>query len=537
MPTKSARLVSLVVAVVLFLVLLAACAGKQNEQSEPKPTGSQAAETGGATGDNGTAPENGSFFPLAEPIEITAVVPDFGRERNTRIDKEIEKRTNIKIKWQIIPGNYAEKVNTMLASGDVPDLIALTQPELEKYQSQGLFIDFSKYTDQMPNFQKWNAKFSDMENYFKTASGNLYTINALNTEGALGIGFLYRKDILDKNSLQLPATTTDMYNVLKQLKTAYPDSYPFYSDKWAMTDGMYWLYHTSGKIFFDQDTLQYKYGPEMSNYMDALRFARKLYTEGLVNPDFPVATPEQIAAQFNSGKGFMRYYWLGAVANDISDGQKVDPNFKLEAALPPVTDTGLQGRTMIHYPTNNWWSVTGNAKGKYVEQLVKYLDYQMSDEFIDLINWGFEGETYSVKDGRKEFIIGSDAVKGMGIDGRSGIFAPMDPNVSLVTAKNKDIIDITKLYTSNVEKIGIAKEPIIKTSDDFNTRRGQVMGRVDTAMDEASMKFIMNKIGEDEMLKVIKDTVDKGEYKEFVDTLNAEFAKIKDSYKLDFNIK
>ena len=94
-----------------------------------------------------------------EPITISVMIRDFGRERTKYIDRLLEERENIHIEWTIVPAAdydmvFEQKVN----AGELPDLFETKKTMTEKYAGSGNFVDFSEYLNKMPNLEKWMKK-------------------------------------------------------------------------------------------------------------------------------------------------------------------------------------------------------------------------------------------------------------------------------------------------------------------------------------------------------------------------------------------
>ena len=61
----------------------------------------------------------------------------------------------------------------------------------------------------------------------KSADGKTYFPQNYGTDNRQGIrAWLYRKDIFEKHNLEVPETMDEVYEVAKELKKLYPDSYP-----------------------------------------------------------------------------------------------------------------------------------------------------------------------------------------------------------------------------------------------------------------------------------------------------------------------
>lgn len=542
--SKTVRILSLFIYVIFIAMMGMACQSGTKDQSATTSGTNIGASTAGSTTQE---LQQKVYFPLENQIEISVLLPDFGRTRVFKVDQEIEKKTNIKFNWELVPfGGYDEKFTVLMASGKLPDAFMMNNNVRLQYQAQGKFVDFSKYLDKMPNLKAWSEKYPDILNLPKTTEGNVYALTSFTRGGQLPIGYLYRKDIYQKNNIKIPETFDEWYQGLKKLKELYPTVYPVVSVGDQVIRSIYEAYHTSNTIFFDQDNMEYKYGPSTTNFIDALNFARKLYTEKLLDPEFSVTDHPKHQEKIQTGKGFMTIYYIGMNAVYNQNGKSVDPDFNVGTALPPVTETGLQGRVMVQYPVGGWFYTGVSNESKYKEEVVQLLDYQLTDEFTNLVNWGFEGETYTVENNTRKYLPdvrtaantnGKIVLKDLGIDGRSGIW----PIYDLMAANSRDgddnVVKDTQMYIDNADKIALWREPNIITPKDISDEKAQVMTAVDTLISENTMKYIMGKISIEQMKKIIADVEAKGQYKKYVDFNNTEFAKVKDSFKFDKGIK
>lgn len=543
--TKKAGVVAVCLALVLALV--AACSNANNTSGKPPGTGTTAPETNTSETGTGTT-ESGNYFPLKQPIEVKAMILDFGRSRDLRTDQELEKRTNIKFNWDLVPGaDIATKPNIVMASGNIPDLMIFTRPVFEQYQNSGSFVDFAQYLDKMPNLSKYIEKFPDIANFPKTAEGNIYAINNFYVEGNLPVGYLYRKDIYDQHGIALPTTFGELYDGLKKLRAAYPDVYPLVVPNGHVPSYMYRAYHTSDTIYFDLDALEYKYGPATQNFVDSLNFTRKLYEEGLIDAEFPVTDPEMAKQKIITGKGFMTIDYIESLTRFNEEGQASDPAYHMVAALPPVTDTGLQARVQVTMPSSNYWYTAVSSKSKYVDEIVQFLDFQFSEEITDLVNWGFEGETFVKRaDGTNEFTAdvktktnpnGTIVLSELGVDSRTGFWPIYDYRAIYAANHPEETVASLYEYIDHAEQIGEFPGPNIKLPKDMDEERIRVMESVNTRVKEAAINYVTGKIDAAALQNIIGELEQQGDYKKYVDYYNAEFANIKGTYQLNTAIK
>jgi putative aldouronate transport system substrate-binding protein len=134
---------------------------------------------------------------------------------------------------------------------------------------------------------------------------------------------LGRQDWLEKLKLEPPVTTDDWYKVLKAFKSLDPKIFPFSGygangtgmkslrtlvSAWGVFDGHYVadkLAPKDGKVHF---------GPIEPKYKEAIEWLRKLYSEGLVDPE--ILTNDSKAFQAKVLNGTVGA-WRGMLSSDM----------------------------------------------------------------------------------------------------------------------------------------------------------------------------------------------------------------------------
>ncbi|GGH81330.1 ABC-type glycerol-3-phosphate transport system substrate-binding protein [Pullulanibacillus pueri] len=94
-------------------------------------------------------------FPIVkDKVTLTVLIPSNSlvKDFNTNdFTKWYEKKTGVHVKWEIIPEDgAAEKLNLMLASGDLPDVIMhmpVTKSQLMVYGKKGVFQSLNNLID------------------------------------------------------------------------------------------------------------------------------------------------------------------------------------------------------------------------------------------------------------------------------------------------------------------------------------------------------------------------------------------------------
>ncbi|WP_258168137.1 extracellular solute-binding protein [Paenibacillus sp. AR247] len=138
--------------------------------------------------------------------------------------KEFEKRTNtqLDITW-LSPTTSEEKINVMLASGDLPEVTfveSLLNPQLQKMIGQGVFWDLTPFIKDYPNLSQ--PALAEMWTDSKV-DGKNYSIPRYYPSYGGGAFPILRKDWMDKLGLQTPTTMDQFFDVLKAFKEKDPN--------------------------------------------------------------------------------------------------------------------------------------------------------------------------------------------------------------------------------------------------------------------------------------------------------------------------
>ncbi|SFB03311.1 ABC-type glycerol-3-phosphate transport system, substrate-binding protein [Cohnella sp. OV330] len=292
---KSAR--SMAVAAIC-VAMLGACANNGGKNAS-EPTGSSSPSSSSPPASSSAAPAK------EEPITLTIVnagggTPNFPTGdpfwENNPVAKQIEEKLNIKLKWDVFSGVGQDKLNVMLASGDYPDLIMMSDPT--RVIADKIAIPLNDLIDQYgPDLKK---KYGSALNMLKQSDGNIYHLtNSYLPEGATPPGYGYslqvRTDIYEALGSPKLETSDDVYNYLKQVKEKYPKTadgqtmYPLsgFNRNWGSP--YYAMIAMAGspadsKVYVGQDD-SIKFWPKAPWGKDVLQFYNKLYREGLIDPE------------------------------------------------------------------------------------------------------------------------------------------------------------------------------------------------------------------------------------------------------------
>ncbi|MCQ6563190.1 extracellular solute-binding protein [Paenibacillus mendelii] len=408
----SRKLVSVILVLTMFITVLAAC-GSNNSNNEGKggeeaPAGNQTnkeSDPAPAADANQYGDTGGLKLPLVDkPTTITWMVVSENTNLNDKlIVKEIEKRTGIKINFQAYsPATHSDKLKVTVASGKLPDIFhGLTAAELKKIGQQKAVVAINDYLDMLPNFKKLFVDENPwvMKSY-SDESGKMYTWPVANINRDVNHGFMYRKDVFDELGIKEWTNTEEFYQALKKLKEAYPDSYPYASKTkdFIFRDWSYgWgIGGASYPAYYDEKVKLWKYATTQPEHKEMLDFMKKLYNEGLLDPEFITDTTDSWTAKMTTNnKAFVTWDWIGRLDLFYNQVKDQNPNYNLRYGNP-VGPTG-NGTTLPKIDPNFGIAVANNDNK---EAALKLLDYLTSPSGATLVTMGVEGETFKMENGK-----------------------------------------------------------------------------------------------------------------------------------------
>lgn len=368
------------------IIVLVGCAQKPvNEVSPTSP----------AAGSEG---ETDSQEPFTISMALNFDGKDIPKQGNP-VQTAIEEYTNTKLDIQYNPGTqYQDKLSVLIASGDMPMVVASYGPPKQSYLlsafENDVFWDITPYIKNYENLSSLNQVIYDNVAY----RGKIY---GLPRERPLArTAFIYRVDWLEKLGLPAPETVDQFYEMLKAFTENDPDGNNV-KDTYGMST---WGVNTFG-VFFGAPNIWTNEDGEFvrdvfhPGYMEGLKFERKLYEEGLIHPDFAIMDRPQFEGEFDTGKAGVIYNTTNASVKYEVQLKKTNPDTKLDFFSILSTDAG---KRVAGAQGSNGILMFPKSSVKTEEDLRKILaffDKLGEEQMANLLEWGIEGKHYEIKEG------------------------------------------------------------------------------------------------------------------------------------------
>jgi len=384
--------------------------------------------SGSKTGSNLSANRDGAMDKYAVGDQFKATAPvnfsimllsnaNYPYKASWMFWSELAKRTNVTLQPTVIPGSdYNQKRSVMVSAGNAPMIIPKTyHPDEEAYIAGGAILPVSDYLDLMPNFQDkvstWNLA-GDLDQ-LREADGKFYLLPGLHQDVWVDYSIAVRTDILQRLNIPTPQTWDDVHTMLKAMKTAYPNQYPF-SDRWstppnpgadnllAVVGAAYgtqagWNYQHST---WDPGQSKFVYTGAMDQYKQMIQYLNTLVSEKLLDPESFTQSDDQAKQKFAQGQSFV----ISANAQELVNFYRKNVAHIAGATVAKIpVPMGPMGATKMGTRTENGVMISKKARdSKNFVAMMQFIDWLWySDAGEMFARWGVEGTTYTgnVNDG------------------------------------------------------------------------------------------------------------------------------------------
>lgn len=312
----------------------------------------------------------------------------------------------IKLEYVPVPRSEdVQKLNVMMASGEVPDIIFTYDENLVyNYAKQGGLTELDSLLDQYgSNLQNFLGEETLSYGVFE---GTQYAIPAKRVNIGKYASYI-RQDWLDELGLSAPQTTEEVYETLKAFKEQKPggteDVIPLgFSLTPASYEPIIWGL-TEQLTEEESITLTHQLGSRdyptlLPGHKEALRFLNKLYLEGLMSPDFALDKDKKKMNQdIQTGKiGMFGADSVEPLSETYKNLQANVEGAELTAIDPYTNSTGDHYKPL--YKPAGMYIIIPKAS-KHAAEAIQYLDWMAQQDNLFVMQNGEESVHYRLEDG------------------------------------------------------------------------------------------------------------------------------------------
>lgn len=410
------RMIALFLCMIVITSIFSGCADKTSESTTPSADTSKVAEPSDKEEPKETEKETAtaSSVPLDEPLEVSFLLG--GNEFMTNDGKlatAIKEKTNVQIDFQITPTEYQTKRNAMLASNDIPDVFWGELKNIKQYGPTGMFLNLLDYEDSMPTFMGLLGEDGrEKSSRILYLDDKLYCFARLEKYRVpVATAPMIRMDMLEKHDLAVPTSYDELFDTFVALKEEYPDKY-FLSTRqgtnymvgqlaFPLGSGGFPGFLKESGMYLEPNQDKYLYGPIHEEFKTVLEYLNKMYQAKLIDPDYASLSQDMFKQKCSNGT-YLFYYDNNSLAADNYNRtlQEVDPEARFEM-LDPMTNSFGEARGYIYQ--RDWIERNNliiNANVERPADVVAFFDWFYTEEGSTLLNFGIEGESYKIEDGK-----------------------------------------------------------------------------------------------------------------------------------------
>ena len=531
------RVAATAMAVAMTTMSLAGCSSGNKEGTTKAEETTQAAsgETTAAVAEPTAGEENDKPYAGTKltwwvklNANVSATYPNLG---DTPWAKYVQEKTGIEIEF-IHPtvGSEKEQFSIMVASGEYPDII---EHQWVSYAGgpgaaieDGVIISLNDvFEEKAPNIKKLLKEHPDIDKMVKSSDGQYYCFPFLRGLESPNItqfssGFVLRKDVLDELGLELPETIDEWENVLRAYKD-YGFEIPFVTRSEWMKDVWSPGFDNWGNFYVEDGVV--KHGLIEDSRKEMIAKLHDWYEEGLISRDWLVDDKKSSQTYFTTEKSAASYapfgQGLGQYTQILHDAK---PEITQELIRSTVPVTSEKGKNAKFSKMNQIYDKSGvsaaiSTSCSNVDAAAWLLDWMYSEEGNLCCNFGIEGETYEMKDGKPVY---TDVIMKNpdGLSVSNALAAYTRASTSGICVQDPAYIEQYYEADNQKEALQLSMKtdmgkhffPPTSVASEDSESYADIMNNVTTLSDEMEAQFISGTVSLDEWDNYMKQLKDFG---------------------------
>lgn len=334
-----------------------------------------------------------------EKVKLTICAPDntFGLSTDPDLQQAVidlmEQTAGVELEAIIPPiGSYNDKLETMMAGGDIPDVFAISQAmtRLPNYVAREQPMDV---TDLIAKSEALSAidptQFSAL-----AIGGRIYAIPYYYPRVKC---LFMRKDLMEQYDIQLSETPTTEEFIQELGKFAGSGIIPFSFPKW-IDNFQYFLnsFGATAGIYVNADGV-YVDGMQEEQMVDGLNYLRELYTSGVMDQEFITTENNTMREYVYTGKAASAIDYVANYSNYISQSAAAGAPTDVQPIYMLVGPNGQGGG--LNESIQTAWCISSECK--HPEEAMRLIEALVTDPALHaaFYNTGVEGVHYTIQDG------------------------------------------------------------------------------------------------------------------------------------------
>ncbi len=414
----------------------------------------------------------------------------------------IEEACNVDLEFVDSSGGK-DALSLLAGTDDLPDIVidydATFPGGVQKMLTDGSIIPLNELMENgsMPNYKAYLESDPEVDKLVKNDAGEYAWAPMIRKPDSPLVfnGNMIRQDWLDELGLEMPSTISEMEEVLLAFKekkgcdSAFSFIYGNYSlitNSFGVMEGMY--VDAENKIH---------YGAVEEEYLEFLTLFNRWMQMGILDPDAFTQDADAFFAKIASERSGLVWGYTGGTLGKIQTMQAENTKMNYQPAPNPVLNEGdVFPVDQSSYRVNTIGG-TISSTCENPEAAARVLDYTYGEEGNMLANYGKEGVTYEMQDGKPvftDFVLNNP--DGLSIEKALSIYAGCNNKPFLV---EKDYMlggyayDVQKksLEVWETPDARIKGLPPASMTEEELAEYNSIMADIQTYVDEFKLKFIL----------------------------------------------
>ncbi len=356
--------------------------------------------------------------PFEEPFTfsyLTQIWEPYSTETNLISYWEDAMNVKMDIEWAPVD-NYSTRVLTALA-GEMPDAIMLRNvSDVATLIDQGALVPLTDLLDEYcPNLMQYITD-EDLAYLYNVGDGEIYMLPAVTAIPNINT-WTIRQDWLDNVGMEIPSDWEGWKSLLRAFRDQdangngdTTDEIPYAGELWPFlySFGIYASNTNNGisgtstdSLFCINEAGDYTLIFEHERYREYMTEMVEMYKEGLIDPEFATREETEKRKVMNSnqcGLAFTQAEQCQLSTDSLRAGGVSDATW---VGIPPIAgpygDQALFARSKFGFYTVITNEAAENDK---VIGILKFFNWMFSEEGAMISNYGIEGMTYDMIDGK-----------------------------------------------------------------------------------------------------------------------------------------
>ncbi|MDQ0226172.1 extracellular solute-binding protein [Metabacillus niabensis] len=332
---------------------------------------------------------------------------------DTKIGKMFEEATGVNFNIEHIVGDSNQKIGTMIASGEYPELLNAQNATNDVIDAGGFVPLNDLIEEHAPNLRKL---YDPIWEKMKHEDGNIYILPSGVSNGYIkppNVGqsaFWIKRDALKEQGYPHPKTIDEFFEIVEKYAKAHPKTngadtipYTLLQYDWhvgQLFDPPAFLSGEQEGIIVDDKTLEVSVYHNKDMTKRWLKILNEINDKGLFDREAFTQNYDEYLAKISSGRvvGWFGPRWESGTALDTLE-QDDDP-YNDYMGFPIVFEDGIKDQYLNpeSFVTSPGMGLTTGTPEEDQVRIIKFLDHMAKIDSQKLITWGIEGETYEVNE-------------------------------------------------------------------------------------------------------------------------------------------